>query len=73
MAATVIAIVEARKGPTHGGKNGFKRNVDFDPNKYCTVHERKGHDAEHYRKPAYDKKQEEEEGGNGPRQSDRPY
>ena len=66
----------SNRGGNRGGKKGanscsgkkdFKQNVDFDMNKYCTVHERQGHDAEHCRKVAYDKKQEEEGGGNGPR------
>ena len=59
-------------GNSCGGKKGYKRNTDFEPNKYCTVHERQGHDAEHCRKAAYEQKQEEQ-GSNGPKQSDRPY
>src|SRR5439155_5972178 len=57
-----------RGGNSRGGKG---RKNDFDPNKYCTVHGRQGHDAEHCRKAASERK--EEEGGNGPRKSDRPY
>src|SRR5438552_6100376 len=61
-----------RGGSRAGSRAGKGRKNDFDPNKYCAVHGRQGHDAEHCRKAAYDKKQEEE-GGNGPRKSDRPY
>ena len=59
-----------KRGRSKKGRN-FKKD-DFDPDKFCTIHGRQGHDAEHCRKAASDRKLEEQ-GGNGPRQSDRPY
>ena len=43
-------------GSSHGDKKGSKRNADFDSNKYCTVHERQGHDVENCRKAASERK-----------------
>ena len=59
------------RGRGHGRHNG-KKSVDFDPNKFCTVHNRQGHDAMHCRKAASEK-EHEENGGHGSKQSDRPY
>ena len=58
-----------KKGSSRGVKKD--RKSDFDPNKFCTVHQRQGHDAEHCRKAASDRKLEE--GSNRPRESDRRY
>jgi hypothetical protein len=49
----------SKGGNSRGGKKGYKRNTDFDPNKYCTVHERQGHDADHCRKAASEREFEE--------------
>ena len=60
LAATVVANCGGKKGGnSRGGKKGYKRNTDFDPNKYCTVHERQGHDADHCRKAASEREFEE--------------
>src|SRR5205814_28590 len=43
------------KGSSRGrgyGRHNGKKSADFDPNKFCTVHNRQGHDAMHCRKAA---------------------
>jgi len=52
------------KGNSRGhGKQKGKKSSDFDPNKFCTVHNRQGHDAKHCRKAASERELEED-GGN---------
>ena len=61
-----------RGGRGKGNSRGGKRSFDFDPNKFCTIHKKQGHDAKNCHKAA-SKREHEEDSGNGSKQSDRSY
>ena len=46
-------------GKKRGDGKKIRKRDDFDPNKFCTVHGRQGHDAEHYCKAASEREFEE--------------
>jgi len=73
--AIVVEIMAAaeEKEAAHGhGRHNRKKSIDFNLNKFCTVHNPQGHDAMHCRKAASERGLNED-GSNGSKQSDRPY